>query len=187
MITTAEFKTGLTIEFDGNIYQIIEFMHVKPGKGAAFVRSKLKNLRTGATIDYTFPAGVKVEKAQIDKINVQFLYVDGNSYVFMDTDSYDQISLDRAQILYETKFLYEGLKVQLMMYNQSEVLGVILPDKIVLEVTETEPGVRGDTKTTANKDAILETGLLVKVPLFIETGDRLVISTADGSYVSREK
>ncbi len=187
MITTADFKTGLTIEFEGNIYQIIEFMHVKPGKGGAFVRSKLKNLRSGATIDYTFTAGVKVEKAQIDKINVQFLYKDGSSYIFMDTDSYDQISLDVSQIEYEIKFLYEGLSVQLMIYNHSEVLGVILPDKIVLEVTETEPGVRGDTKTSANKDAILETGLLVKVPLFIEIGDKLVISTADGSYVSRDK
>ncbi|NLB85245.1 MAG: elongation factor P, partial [Acholeplasmataceae bacterium] len=109
MITTADFKTGLTIEFEGNIYQIIEFMHVKPGKGGAFVRSKLKNLRSGATIDYTFTAGVKVEKAQIDKINVQFLYKDGSSYIFMDTDSYDQISLDVSQIEYEIKFLYEGL------------------------------------------------------------------------------
>lgn len=187
MISTSDFKTGLTISFDGNIYQIIEFMHVKPGKGAAFVRSKLRNLRTGAVIDYTFNASEKVDRAQIDKTKMQYLYKDGNSHVFMNMETYEQIELSQTQIEYESKFIYEGTEVDVMFYNESEVLGVILPDKVVLEVTETVPGVKGDTKTNALKDAIMQTGLLVKVPMFIEQGEKIIVSTQDGSYVSRDK
>lgn len=187
MISTSDFKTGLTISFDGSIYQIIEFMHVKPGKGAAFVRSKLRNLRTGAVIDYTFNASEKVDRAQIDKTKMQYLYKDGNSHVFMNMETYEQIELSQTQIEYESKFIYEGMEVDVMFYNESEVLGVILPDKVVLEVTETVPGVKGDTKTNALKDAIMQTGLLVKVPMFIEQGEKIIVSTQDGSYVSRDK
>ena len=187
MIGTNEFKTGLTIVHEGNIYQIIEFMLVKPGKGAAFVRTKLRNLRTGGVIDYTFNAGVKVEKAQIDKTPMQYLYQDGDMNVFMNTENYEQIELPTSQISDELKYIYEGLSVEVMYYNNSEILGVILPEKVVLEVVETVPGVKGDTKTNAMKDAIMQTGLLVKVPLFIEQGERIIVSTYDGSYVSREK
>lgn len=187
MISTSDFKTGLTISFNGNIFQIIEFMHVKPGKGAAFVRSKLRNLRTGSVIDYTFNASEKVDKAQIDKTRMQYLYASGDMHVFMNSETYEQIELTQAQIAYESKFIYEGMEVDVMFYNEVEVLGVLLPDKVTLEVVETVPGVKGDTKTNALKDAIVQTGLLVKVPMFIEQGEKIIVSTQDGSYVSRDK
>ncbi|MDY0210902.1 MAG: elongation factor P [Acholeplasma sp.] len=187
MISTSDFKTGLTISFNGNIFQIIEFMHVKPGKGAAFVRSKLRNLRTGSVIDYTFNASEKVEKAQIDKNKMQYLYQSGDTYVFMNLETYEQIELSQKQVENEIKFIYEGMEVDVMFYDEKEVLGLILPDKVTLEIVETVPGVKGDTKTNALKDAILQTGLLVKVPMFIEQGERIIVSTQDGSYVSREK
>jgi elongation factor P len=187
MISTSDFKTGLTISFDGNIFQIIEFMHVKPGKGAAFVRSKLRNLRTGAVIDYTFSASEKMEKAQIDKTKMQYLYAAGDTFVFMNMETYDQIELSQVQVENEIKYIYEGMEVDVMFYEEREVLGIILPDKVTLQVVETVPGVKGDTKTNALKDAILQTGLLVKVPMFIEEGEKIIVSTQDGSYVSREK
>ncbi|AUD65371.1 elongation factor P [Tenericutes bacterium MZ-XQ] len=187
MISTNEFKTGQTIMFDGNIFQVIEFMHVKPGKGSAFVRTKLRNLRSGAVIDYTFNAGTKVERAQIDKNQMQYLYANGDMHVFMNTETYEQIEIPGNQIEYELKFIYEGMMVDVNFYNNQEILGVTLPDKVVLEVTETVPGVKGDTKTNALKDAIMQTGLLVKVPMFIEQGEKIIVSTYDGSYVSRDK
>lgn len=187
MISTNEFKTGQTILHEGNLYSVIEFMHVKPGKGSAFVRTKLRNLRTGAVIDYTFNAGTKVERAQIDKNMMQYLYADGDKHIFMNTETYEQIEIPQAQIENELKYIYEGESVEVMFYNNSEILGVSLPDKVVLEVKETVPGVKGDTKTNALKDAIMQTGLLVKVPMFIEEGEKLIINTNDGSYVSRDK
>ncbi len=187
MISTNEFKTGQTILHEGNLYSVIEFMHVKPGKGSAFVRTKLRNLRTGSVIDYTFNAGTKVERAQIDKNMMQYLYADGDKHIFMNTETYEQIEIPQAQIENELKFIYEGESVEVMFYNNSEILGVSLPDKVVLEVKETVPGVKGDTKTNALKDAIMQTGLLVKVPMFIEEGEKLIINTNDGSYVSRDK
>ncbi len=187
MISTNEFKTGHTIMFEGNIYQIIEFLHVKPGKGSAFVRSKLRNLRTGAVVDHTFNAGTKVERAQIDKTIMQYLYASGDQHVFMNTETYEQLDIPAAQIKHELNFIYEGMEVQVMFYNGVEILGLSLPDKVVLEVADTVPGVRGDTKTNASKDAVMQTGLLVKVPMFIERGERIIVSTQDGSYVSREK
>ncbi len=187
MISTADFKTGLTILYEGNIYQIIEFLHVKPGKGQAFVTSKLRNLRTGAVIEMTFRAGEKMEQANIEKRKMQFLYSFDQFYVFMDTATYEQVEIPVAQIEYETKFIYEGLEVDITYYDNKEILGVVLPDKISLEVKETVPGVKGDTKTSAMKDAIVQTGLLVKVPLFIEQGEKIIISTQDGTYVSRDK
>lgn len=187
MITTNEFKTNMTIEFEGNLYQIIEFLHVKPGKGAAFVRSKLRNLRTGAVIDHTFNAGVKVKKAPITRQSVQYLYANGNSHVFMNNTTYDQIEIDGKLIEQELKFIYENMNVDLTIFNDTEVLGINLPDNVVLTVKQTEPGSKGDTKTNASKDAIMETGILVKVPLFIEEGEKIVVSTHDQSYVSREK
>lgn len=187
MISTNEFKTGQTISFDGNIFQVIEFMHVKPGKGSAFVRTKLRNLRSGAVIDYTFNAGTKVERAQIDKLSMQYLYANGDAHVFMNNDSYEQLEIPQFQIENELKFIYESMNVEVMFYDGKEILGVILPDKVVLEVKETVPGVKGDTKTNALKDAIMQTGLLVKVPMFIEEGEKIIVNTNDGSYVSRDK
>ena len=187
MISTNEFKTGQTIVHDGHIYQVIEFMHVKPGKGAAFVRTKLRNLRTGSVTDYTFNAGTKVERAQIDKNVMQYLYASGDHHVFMNSETYEQTEIPYEQIKSELNYIYEGMEVSVMFYNNIEILGVSLPDKVVLEVVETVPGVKGDTKTNALKDAIMQTGLLVKVPMFIEQGEKIIVSTYDGSYVSRDK
>ncbi len=186
MISTADFKTGLTILYDNNIYQIIEFLNVKPGKGQAYVNSKLKNLRTGATIDLTFRAGEKMEQANIERISMQYLYRVDNTYVFMNNETYDQVEIPLNQIEYESKFIYESMEVEIMYFNRSEILGVILPDKVSLTITETVPGVKGDTKTNAMKDATLETGLMIKVPLFISEGEKVIVSTQDGSYVSRD-
>lgn len=187
MISTNDFKTGQTIIYEGNIYSVIEFLHVKPGKGGAFVRTKLRNLRTGSVTDVTFNAGIKLERAQIDKVMMQYLYADGMNHVFMNGDTYEQIEIPAKQIEYELNYIYEGMSVEVMFFNNSEVLGVSLPDKIALEVRETVPGVKGDTKTNAMKDAILQTGLMVKVPMFIEEGEKIVVNTNDGTYVSRDK
>lgn len=187
MISTSDLKTGLTIGFDGNIFQVLEFLHVKPGKGAAFVRSKLRNLRTGAVIDYTFNAGEKFEKAQIDKIVMQYLYADGNNHVFMNNETFEQIEINVAQIEREIKFIVEGMNVEVIIYDDSEILGISIPEKVTLRVAETVPGVKGDTKTNATKDAILETGVLVKVPLFIDTDELIIVNTNDQTYVSRAK
>ncbi len=184
MISVNDFKTGLTIEVDGSLWRVIDFQHVKPGKGAAFVRSKLRNLRNGAIQEKTFRAGEKVAKAQIDNRKMQYLYANGDQHVFMDTESYDQLELSEDVIEYELKFLRENMEVHIMMY-QGESLGVELPNSVVLEVTETEPGIKGDTASGGTKPATLETGLVVQVPFFINQGDRLIINTTDSSYVSR--
>ncbi|HWJ79257.1 MAG TPA: elongation factor P [Niallia sp.] len=184
MISVNDFKTGLTIEVDGGIWRVLDFQHVKPGKGAAFVRSKLKNLRTGAVQEKTFRAGEKVAKAQIDNRKMQYLYANGDQHVFMDVESYDQIELSASAIEYELKFLKENMEVHIMMY-QSETLGVELPNTVVLEVADTEPGIKGDTASGGTKPAIMETGVSVQVPFFVNQGDRLIINTSDASYVSR--
>lgn len=184
MISVNDFRTGLTIEVDGEIWRVLDFQHVKPGKGAAFVRSKLRNLRTGAIQEKTFRAGEKVEKAQIDNRRMQYLYTSGDSHVFMDTENYEQVELPAKQIEYELNFLKENMEVQIIMF-QGETLGVELPNTVELVVTETEPGIKGDTASGGSKPATLETGLVVQVPFFINVGDRLIINTTDGSYVSR--
>ena len=184
MISVNDFKTGLTIEVDGGIWQVIEFQHVKPGKGAAFVRSKLRNLRTGAIQEKTFRAGEKVSKAHIDNRKMQYLYASGDNHVFMDNETYDQIELPSKQIEHELKFLKENMDVSIMMF-QTETLGVQLPTTVTLEVTETEPGIKGDTASGGTKPATVETGLVVQVPFFVNEGDKLIINTTDGSYVSR--
>jgi elongation factor P len=187
MISTNDFKTGQTIVHEGNIYSVIEFMHVKPGKGGAFVRTKLRNLRSGAVTDYTFNAGTKIERAQIDKNAMQYLYASGDVHIFMNADTYEQIEIPFVQVERELNYIFEGMTVEVMFYNNSEILGISLPDKVVLEVRETVPGVKGDTKTNALKDAIMQTGLLVKVPMFIEEGEKIIVNTNDNSYVSRDK
>lgn len=184
MISVNDFRTGLTIEVDNGIWQVIEFQHVKPGKGAAFVRSKLRNLRTGAIQEKTFRAGEKVAKAHIENRKMQYLYASGDQHVFMDNESYEQIELSETQIERELKFLKENMEVHIMTY-QSETLGVELPNTVTLEVTETEPGIKGDTASGGTKPATVETGLIVQVPFFVNQGDLLVINTTDGSYVSR--
>ncbi|MGX7059460.1 elongation factor P [Vagococcus humatus] len=184
MISVNDFKTGLTIEVDGGIWRVVDFQHVKPGKGAAFVRSKLKNLRTGAVQEKTFRAGEKVAKAQIDNRQMQYLYADGDSYVFMDTENYEQISLSEDQIENELNYLLENSTCQIIMYG-TETIGVSLPNTVELEVKETEPGIRGDTSSGGSKPATMETGLVVQVPFFVNAGDKLIINTDDGSYVSR--
>lgn len=184
MISVNDFKTGLTIEVDGGLWRVIDFQHVKPGKGAAFVRSKLRNLRTGSIQEKTFRAGEKVAKAQIDNRKMQYLYASGDQHVFMDNESYDQIELSASTIEYELKFLKENMEIHIMLF-QGESLGIELPNSVELEVTETEPGIKGDTASGGTKPATVETGLVVQVPFFVNQGDRLIINTTDGSYVSR--
>ncbi len=184
MVNVNDLKNGMTIKLNNNIYQVIEFLHVKPGKGPAFVRSKLKNLRTGAITDHTFTAGIKIERASIDKTTMQFLYASGNTYNFMNMDTYEQIEIDKQQIEDEVLYLKEGLNVELLFYN-NELLGLILPEKIEYVVANTEPAVRGNTVSNATKDAVLETGLTIKVPLFIKNGEKIIVSTKEGKYDSR--
>ncbi|MEK3890763.1 elongation factor P [Bacillus sp. FSL K6-3431] len=184
MISVNDFRTGLTIEVDGSIWRVMDFQHVKPGKGAAFVRSKLRNLRNGAIQEKTFRAGEKVGRAQIDNKKMQYLYANGDMHVFMDSETYEQLELPEAQIQYELKFLQENMEVHVLMYN-SETLGVDLPNTVELEVIETDPGIKGDTASGGHKPAKMETGLTVNVPFFVNVGDKLVINTTDSSYVSR--
>ena len=185
MVNVNDIKNGMTIEVDGNIYTILEFQHVKPGKGAAFVKMKLKNLRTGSIIEQTFNSSTKVGKAMIEKKTMQYLYNNGDNYVFMDMGDYSQIELPLSQIKDESKFLTENSEVSIMYYN-SVMLGVNLPEKVELQVVKTEPGIKGNTATTATKEAELNTGLVIRVPLFIDEGDIVIVSTSDGKYVSRK-
>ena len=184
MISVNDFKNGLTIQVDGELWRVVEFQHVKPGKGSAFVRSKLKNLRNGGVQEKTFRAGEKVEQSQIDRKKMQYLYADGDNYVFMDTETYEQLELPGARIQDELKYLKENMVVSIIMFG-SETLGVELPNTVDLEVKETEPGIRGDTSSGGSKPATMETDLVVQVPFFVNEGDILTINTADGTYISR--
>ncbi len=184
MISVNDFRTGLTIVVDGQLYRVLDFQHVKPGKGAAFVRSKLRNLRNGSVNEKTFRAGEKVEKAMIENRKMQYLYAQGDEHVFMDLESYEQIELASVQIEDELKYLLENMEVHIQSY-QGEMLGIELPNTVVLTVAETEPGIKGDTASGGSKPAKMETGLMVNVPFFVNEGDKLIINTTDGSYVSR--
>lgn len=184
MISSNDFRPGTTIEYDGSIWRVIEFMHVKPGKGAAFVRTKLKNIRTGGVREMTFRAGEKVARARIENRQMQYLYSDGDNYTFMDSETFEQINLPREQLEYELNFLKENMNCVVMLYD-GEAIGLELPNTVELEVAETEPGIRGDTATGGSKPARLETGYSVQVPFFINIGDRLIIDTRSGLYVSR--
>lgn len=184
MISTNDFRTGLTIELDGQVWQVMEFQHVKPGKGAAFVRSKLRNLRNGNIAERTFRAGEKVARAHVETRQMQYLYESGGEYTFMDNETYEQINIPENQLERELKFLKENMNVHLVLYN-GETLGIELPNTVELEVVETDPGIRGDTATGGSKPAKLETGLVVQVPLFINQGDRLIIDTRKEEYISR--
>ncbi|TCS96403.1 elongation factor P [Hazenella coriacea] len=184
MISVNDFRTGLTIELDGDVWQVVEFQHVKPGKGAAFVRSKLRNLRNGNIQEKTFRAGEKVPKALVETRQMQYLYESGGDYTFMDNETYDQITLTEEQLKYELNFLQENMNVQIVTFK-GETIGVQLPNTVELEVVETEPGIKGDTATGGSKSAKLATGFTVQVPLFINLGDKLIIDTRSGDYVSR--
>jgi len=184
MININDIKNGMTVVIDGNIYLILEFLHVKPGKGPAFVRIKLKNLRTGSTIENTFNTNIKFEKAIVEKKPMQYLYGTGESYNFMNMETYEQIDLTKDQLGDDAKFLKEGLDLDVTFYK-GEVLGITLPEKIEYEISHTEPGVKGNTATNATKEATLENGLTIKVPLFINENDKVVVSTKDGKYDSR--
>ncbi|CAM2810013.1 elongation factor P [Paenibacillus sediminis] len=184
MINVNDFKTGLTVEVDGDIFTVLDFQHVKPGKGAAFVRSKLKNLRNGNIVERTFRAGETIGRAQIDNRQVQYLYASGQEHVFMDNETYDQFSLTSEQLEWELNFLKENMNVNIISY-QGEIIGINLPNSVELKVVETEPGIKGNTATGATKNAKVETGLNVQVPLFINEGDVLLIDTRDGKYISR--
>lgn len=184
MISVNDLRTGLTIEFDGGIWRVMDFQHVKPGKGAAFVRTKLKNLRNGNVQEKTFRAGEKVSRAQIDNKKMQYLYASGNNHVFMDTETYEQIELPTELIEDELNYLLENSICNIIMYG-TETIGISLPNTVTLEVAETEPGIKGDTASGGSKPAKMETGLVVQVPFFVNRGDKLIINTEDGSYSSR--
>lgn len=184
MVNANDIKNGMTILFEDNIYVVLEFSHVKPGKGAAFVKAKLKNLRTGSIVEKTFNSSIKLERAMIQKVDMQYLYNSGESYNFMNMETYEQIEIPVSRLGDDAKFLKENLSVNITFY-EGEVLGIILPDKIEYTITKTEPAVKGNTTNNATKEATIETGLIIKVPLFIEEGENVLVSTSDGKYVSR--
>ncbi len=184
MASTSDFKNGLVLSIDGHLQQIIEFQHVKPGKGPAFVRTKLKNVLSGKVVDKTFNAGVKVETAVVDRRDMTYLYHDGSDYVFMDGDTYDQISISEATIGDGARFLLENMSVQVATHEGAP-LYVELPVTVELVVQHTDPGLQGDRSTGGTKPATLETGAEVAVPLFINTGDKLKIDSRDGNYLGR--
>jgi elongation factor P len=184
MIAAGDFKNGLTIEMEGNIFQVVDFQHVKPGKGAAFVRTKLKNIKNGGFVEKTFRPTEKVAPAHIERAEMQYLYTDGDLYHFMDTTTFDQIALDKETIGDVLKFVKENEMVKMISHNKN-VFGVEPPLFVELEITETEPGFKGDTATGATKPATVETGATVYVPLFVETGDKISIDTRTGDYLKR--
>lgn len=184
MISTNEFRTGTTVVIDSDAWQVIEFQHVKPGKGAAFVRAKMRNLRTGAVVERTFNAGEKMPKAHIDRRDMQYLYESDDNLVFMDNESFEQTELTKEQMGSALNFLKENMSISIMVFSGT-ILGVELPNTVELRVVETDPGIRGDTATGGNKPAKMETGYVVKVPLFINEGDVLRIDTRSGDYIER--
>jgi elongation factor P len=184
MISAGDFRNGITIELDNNIFQIIEFQHVKPGKGAAFVRTKLKNIKSGGVVEKTFRPTEKCPQARIDRADMQYLYSDGDLFHFMDVESYEQIALNAEAIGDALKFVKENEMVKICSHN-GNVFAVEPPLFVELEITETEPGFKGDTATGATKPAVVETGATVYVPLFVEQGDKIKIDTRTGEYLSR--
>lgn len=184
MISAGDFKNGVTFEFEGNVYQVVEFQHVKPGKGAAFVRTKLKNVINGGVVEKTFRPTDKMPKAHIERRDMEYLYQDGDLFYFMDQDTYEQIPLSSEQLGDALKFVKENMLVKILSYKGS-VFGVEPPNFVELQVTETEPGFKGDTATGATKPATLETGAVINVPLFIEEGEMIRVDTRTGEYMER--
>lgn len=187
MATTADFRNGLCMEYNGDIYTLVEFQHVKPGKGGAFVRTKLKSLTTGRVIENTFNSGVKITTARVERRKSQFLYKDDTGYNFMNNENFEQVTL-QEEMVSAPLLLKEGQEVEIMVHAETEkILGCELPANVELEVSYSEPGVRGDTATNVTKPATLETGATVNVPLFINEGDRIKVDTVTGAYVERVK
>ena len=184
MISAGDFRNGITIEYDNNVYQIIEFQHVKPGKGAAFVRTKLKNVKSGGVVEKTFRPTEKCPQARIDRKDMQYLYADGDLYYFMDTENYEQIALNQDTVGDALKFVKENEMVKVCSHK-GQVFSIEPPLFVELEITDTEPGFKGDTATGATKPAVVETGATVYVPLFVEQGDKIKIDTRSGEYLSR--
>lgn len=184
MISTNDLRTGLTIELDGEVWTVIEFLHVKPGKGAAFVRTKLKNVQTGAVLERTFRAGEKVPRAHVEYKEMQFLYKQGDEYVFMDANTFEQLTLSAETIGDGVKYLKENMTVGVEMY-QGAPIGVTLPNFVELEVVDTDPGLKGDTQSGGSKPATLETGAVIQVPLFVKVGDRVQVDTRTDQYLKR--
>jgi elongation factor P len=183
-VSTNDLKNGMSLNLPEGLFSVVEFQHVKPGKGGAFVRTKLKNVRTGAVIERTYRADEKLDQALIDKREMQFLYLDSGDFVFMDTTDYEQLHAPKTSLGGSTQFLKEGDSAVLQMY-EGEIVGVDLPAAVELTVTETEPGIQGDRVSGARKPAVLETGLSVQVPLFVNTGDRVKVDTRTGEYLTR--
>jgi elongation factor P len=183
-ITTNDLKNGMTLSLDGDLWQVVDFQHVKPGKGGAFVRTTLRNVRSGNQLERTFRAAEKVDQAVIDKREMQFLYREGDDYVFMDNTSYEQMNVGRTTLGKAADFLTEGAAPVLQMYG-TEIVGVDLPAAVELEVTDTEPGFQGDRVSGARKPATVSTGLVVQVPLFVNVGDRIKVDTRSGEYITR--
>ncbi|NLB17656.1 MAG: elongation factor P [Syntrophomonadaceae bacterium] len=184
MISVNDFKTGMTVELDGMVWQVVEFQHVKPGKGAAFVRTKLRNVKTGGSVEKTFRGGEKIPRARLDKSEMQYLYGGGDEYFFMDNSTYEQVAISQEQLGDGLKWLKENMNIHVVMYR-GEIIGLELPNFVELEVVETEPGIKGDTASGATKQATLETGAKVQVPLFVNVGDMLRIDTRTGLYMER--
>ena len=179
-----DIKNGMTLILEGKLVTIVDFQHVKPGKGPAFVRIKYRDLRTGSTIEDTFNTNLKLEKAHVEKMQMQFLYKKNDNYVFMNTNDYSQMEVSSSIIGDDAKFLKEGLVIEIQMY-EGEILGIVLPEKIDYKVTETTDAVKGNTTNNAMKDATIESGYTIKVPMFISEGETIIVSTKDGKYVSR--
>ena len=186
MTSSNDFKTGMNLELDGGVWKVIEFLHVKPGKGSAFVRTKLKNVQTGNSVERTFRAGEQVTTANLEKTVEQYTYKDGDQLVFMNMETYEESRLNADQIGDKVKYLKEGMEVDILTWDD-RVLGVELPTSVTLEVTQTDPGVKGDTATGGTKPATVETGATVMVPLFISIGEKIKIDTRSDTYLGREK
>ncbi|MEN9239223.1 MAG: elongation factor P [Thermostichales cyanobacterium SZTDM-1c_bins_54] len=185
MISSNDFRPGVSIELDNSVWKVIDFLHVKPGKGAAFVRTKLKNLQTGNVIERTFRAGETVPQASIEKVDMQYLYPEEGGYVFMDMESYEQVSISRAQLGDSINYLKENMQVAVIKWNGT-VLDIELPNTVFLEIVETDPGGKGDTATGGSKLAKLETGAEISVPLFIKVGEKVRVDTRTNTYLGRE-
>lgn len=183
-ITTNDLKNGITLELDNGLFQVVEFQHVKPGKGGAFVRTKLRNVRTGNVFEKTFNAGIRVEQAVLEKKDMQFLYRDGDDYVFMDTATYDQMTVAPVALGDAADYLVESMVAIIALHN-GEIVSVEIPASVELTVANTEPGVQGDRVSGARKPAELETGKTIQVPLFINVGDRVKVDTRSGDYITR--
>lgn len=183
-ISTNDFKTGMTLELDNGLFTVVEFQHVKPGKGGAFVRTKIRNLKNGAVIDRTFNAGIKVEQAILDKNDMQFLYAQGDNYVFMDQSTYEQMEVDPKALGEAADYLIEGMVAMISLHNGS-IVGVEIPASVELTISKTEPGLQGDRVSGARKPATLETGKVVQVPLFLNEGDKIKVDTRSGDYITR--